>query len=75
MWRRGLVRQSSREAVCILEELLGRIDRDGVDALLDGDDALLMMADREWRSEAAVEVGVAALRRSSENVVFRETHA
>jgi anaerobic magnesium-protoporphyrin IX monomethyl ester cyclase len=58
---RHLIGRSNRQAVDILEELLGRIRGDGVDALLDEQQALLVMADREWRSEADIEVALAAM--------------
>jgi hypothetical protein len=63
---RQLVRRSNLGAVDMLEELLDRIGSIGADALLDEQLTLLAMADREWRSEAEIEIALATLARTAE---------
>ena len=50
----------------MLEELLDRIGSDGADALLDEQQSLLAIADREWRSEAEIEIGLATLGQAAQ---------
>jgi hypothetical protein len=63
---RALVCRSNREAVDNLDQLLDRLGSVGADALQDEQQALLAMADREWRNEAEVEIALATLAPAAE---------
>jgi hypothetical protein len=63
---RDLIRRANLAAVETLSDLLDGVVEQGAEPLIDEEETLLALADREWRAEAAIETELARLMLQAE---------